>query len=107
MLSRMAAVNARRRLTSERRPIATSRLQHNYLIQFERQPFLPWSWFDADSVKKLVKFPCTFTGVSYRRMTEAAVMPSEIEQLADLTGYFKRASNPAWVQVNLAATRQQ
>jgi type IV secretory pathway TraG/TraD family ATPase VirD4 len=46
-------------------------------------------------------------GVSYRRMTEAAVMPSEIEQLPDLAGYFKRASNPAWVQVNLTATRQQ
>lgn len=44
-------------------------------------------------------------GVSYRRMTDAAVMPSEIEQLPDLAGYFKRASNPAWVQVNLALTR--
>jgi type IV secretory pathway TraG/TraD family ATPase VirD4 len=40
-------------------------------------------------------------GVSYRRMTEAAVMPSEIEQLPDLAGYFKRASNPAWFQVTL------
>jgi type IV secretory pathway TraG/TraD family ATPase VirD4 len=40
-------------------------------------------------------------GVSYRRITEAAVMPSEIEQLPDLAGYFKRASSPAWLQVTL------
>jgi len=40
-------------------------------------------------------------GVSYRRMTEAAVMPSQIEQLPDLAGYFKRASNPAWLRVRL------
>jgi hypothetical protein len=40
-------------------------------------------------------------GVSYRRMTEAAVMPSQIEQLPDLAGYFKRASNPAWLEVTL------
>lgn len=41
-------------------------------------------------------------GVSYRRMTEAAVMPSQIEQLPDLAGYFKRASSPAWIHVTLA-----
>src|SRR5215469_16613693 len=35
------------------------------------------------------------SGVSYRRITEAAVMPSQIEQLPDLAGYFKRASHPA------------
>jgi len=40
-------------------------------------------------------------GVSYRRLTEAAVMPSQIEQLPDLAGYFKRASNPAWLRVRL------
>ncbi|MGH2409202.1 MAG: type IV secretion system DNA-binding domain-containing protein, partial [Chloroflexota bacterium] len=40
----------------------------------------------------------TSRGVSYRRMTEAAVMPSEIEQLPDLSGYFKCASNPAWLR---------
>jgi len=40
-------------------------------------------------------------GVSYRRLTEAAVMPSQIEQLPDLVGYFKRASNPAWLRVRL------
>jgi type IV secretory pathway TraG/TraD family ATPase VirD4 len=45
-------------------------------------------------------------GVSYRRMTEAAVMPSEIEQLPDLSGYFKRASNPAWLRVNLSLPSQ-
>lgn len=41
------------------------------------------------------------SGVSYRRMTEAAVMPSQIEQLPDLVGYFKRASSPAWLSVTL------
>jgi hypothetical protein len=43
----------------------------------------------------------TSKGVSYRRMTEAAVMPSEIEQLQDLAGYFKCASNPVWFRVNI------
>lgn len=42
-------------------------------------------------------------GVSYRRITEAAVLPSQIEQLPDLAGYFKRASNPAWLRVTLAS----
>jgi type IV secretory pathway TraG/TraD family ATPase VirD4 len=44
----------------------------------------------------------TSRGVSHRRMIEAAVLPSEIEQLPDLAGYFKQASNPAWLRVNLA-----
>jgi type IV secretory pathway TraG/TraD family ATPase VirD4 len=31
--------------------------------------------------------------------TEAAVMPSELEQLPDLCGYFKGASSPRWLKV--------
>jgi type IV secretory pathway TraG/TraD family ATPase VirD4 len=37
--------------------------------------------------------------VTHRHVTEAAVMASQIEQLPDLTGLLKLASNPAWVQV--------
>ena len=39
---------------------------------------------------------------------EAAVLPSQIEQLPDLTGYLKRASEPEWRQVRLQvkATRE-
>ena len=33
--------------------------------------------------------------------TEAAVLPSEIEQLPDLTGYLKLASAPSWYKVTL------
>jgi hypothetical protein len=32
-------------------------------------------------------------------VTEAAVRPSEIEQLPDFTGYLKTASSPAWLKV--------
>jgi type IV secretory pathway TraG/TraD family ATPase VirD4 len=32
---------------------------------------------------------------------EPALLPSQIEQLPDLTGYFKRASQPEWVRVRL------
>jgi hypothetical protein len=31
--------------------------------------------------------------------TEAAVMPSELEQLPDLCGYFKSASSREWLKV--------
>ena len=41
------------------------------------------------------------TNVSEQAVTEAAVLPSEIEQLPDLQGYFKRTSSPAWVKVSL------
>ncbi|HUX74085.1 MAG TPA: type IV secretion system DNA-binding domain-containing protein [Steroidobacteraceae bacterium] len=41
------------------------------------------------------------TNISEQFVTEAAVMPSEIEQLADLRGYLKRASSPAWFKVAL------
>jgi type IV secretory pathway TraG/TraD family ATPase VirD4 len=37
---------------------------------------------------------------------EPAVLPSQIEQLPDLAGYLKHASDPAWHRVRLAAVRQ-
>jgi type IV secretory pathway TraG/TraD family ATPase VirD4 len=39
--------------------------------------------------------------VSEQRVTEAAVLASELEQLPDLTGYLKTASSPAWLKVRL------
>jgi type IV secretory pathway TraG/TraD family ATPase VirD4 len=36
---------------------------------------------------------------SEQHVTETAVMPSEIEQLPDFTGYLKTASSPAWLKV--------
>ncbi|HEY0800429.1 MAG TPA: type IV secretion system DNA-binding domain-containing protein, partial [Steroidobacteraceae bacterium] len=36
---------------------------------------------------------------------EAAVLPSEVEQLPDLTGYLKYASDPTWQRVRLDARR--
>lgn len=39
--------------------------------------------------------------VSEQSATEAAVLPSEIEQLADLTGYLKLVSSPAWMKVRV------
>jgi type IV secretory pathway TraG/TraD family ATPase VirD4 len=39
------------------------------------------------------------TQVSDQHVTEVAVMPSELEQLPDLTGYLKTASARAWTQV--------
>jgi type IV secretory pathway TraG/TraD family ATPase VirD4 len=40
--------------------------------------------------------------VSKQNVTEAAVLPSELEQLPDLTGYVKTASYPEWLKVRLA-----
>jgi hypothetical protein len=40
--------------------------------------------------------------VSEQYATEAAVMPSELEQLPDLTGYLKLASSPAWLKVSVS-----
>jgi type IV secretory pathway TraG/TraD family ATPase VirD4 len=37
---------------------------------------------------------------------EPAVLPAQIEQLPDLTGYLKRASDPVWRRVSLARTAQ-
>ncbi len=42
------------------------------------------------------------THVNEQYVTEAAVMPSELEQLPDLSGYLKAASSPAWLKVSLA-----
>jgi Type IV secretion-system coupling protein DNA-binding domain len=42
------------------------------------------------------------TQVSEQHVTEAALMPSELEQLPDLTGYLKTASAPAWKMVSVA-----
>jgi type IV secretory pathway TraG/TraD family ATPase VirD4 len=40
--------------------------------------------------------------VSQQRTTEVAVMPSELEQLPDLSGFLKTASNPRWTRIHLA-----
>ena len=45
--------------------------------------------------------------VSEQHVTEAAVMPSQIEQLPDLCGYFKSASSPAWLRVRLRTPRSR
>jgi len=45
--------------------------------------------------------PRRSTQVSELHTTEVAVMPSEIEQLPDFTGYLKTASAPHWVLVHL------
>ena len=37
-----------------------------------------------------------------QHVTEAAVLPAEVEQLPDLAGYLKFASHPAWLRVHLA-----
>ena len=42
--------------------------------------------------------------VSEQRVTEAAVLASELEQLPDLSGYLKTASSPAWLRVHLRPT---
>jgi hypothetical protein len=42
------------------------------------------------------------TNVSEQYATEAAVMPSELEQLPDLEGYLKLASSPAWLKVSVS-----
>jgi len=41
------------------------------------------------------------TNVSEQRVMEPAVLPAEIEQLPDLTGYLKTASSAAWLKVRL------
>jgi type IV secretory pathway TraG/TraD family ATPase VirD4 len=42
------------------------------------------------------------TNISEQHLTEVAVMPSEIEQLPDLTGYLKTASSKEWIRLSLA-----
>ncbi|MFZ1907016.1 MAG: type IV secretion system DNA-binding domain-containing protein, partial [Steroidobacteraceae bacterium] len=43
------------------------------------------------------------TNVSEQRVMEIAVMPSELEQLPDLTGYLKTASSKVWLRVSFTA----
>jgi type IV secretory pathway TraG/TraD family ATPase VirD4 len=45
------------------------------------------------------------TNIATQHVTEAAVMPSELEQLPDLAGYLKTASSRAWHRVRLARPR--
>jgi type IV secretory pathway TraG/TraD family ATPase VirD4 len=45
--------------------------------------------------------------VSEQHVTEVAVMPSQIEQLPDLCGYFKSASSPAWLKVSFGKHRRR
>jgi len=44
------------------------------------------------------------TSKSLQHVTEPAVLPSEIEQLPDLQGYLKFASQPEWRRVKFAAS---
>ena len=45
------------------------------------------------------------TSVSRQQIVEAAVLPAEIEQLPDLSGYLKTAASPVWLRVNLRHRR--
>ncbi len=46
------------------------------------------------------------TTVSEHPRVETAVLPSTIEQLPDLAGYFKQASSPVWQRIRLEALTQ-
>ena len=46
------------------------------------------------------------TNVGEQRVTEPAVLASELEQLPDLTGYLKTASSAEWLRVRLGPTRR-
>ena len=50
------------------------------------------SWFSARGARRS-------TSVSEQHVTEVAVLPSELEQLPDLTGYLKAASSRVWLRV--------
>jgi type IV secretory pathway TraG/TraD family ATPase VirD4 len=53
--------------------------------------------------------PLDLVGVkttSQQVAVEAAILPSQIEQLPDLTGYLKVASRPEWRRVRLSPTRE-
>jgi len=53
-------------------------------------------WFSARGLRRS-------TSVSEQRVTEIAVMPAELEQLPDLTGYLKTASSKVWLRVSFTA----
>jgi len=42
--------------------------------------------------------------ITEQHVTEIAVMPSQIEQLPDLCGYFKSASSPAWQKLSVGGS---
>jgi len=44
--------------------------------------------------------------ISEQHVTEAAVLPSQIEQLSDFSGYMKPASSRAWLKVSFSPDRQ-
>jgi type IV secretory pathway TraG/TraD family ATPase VirD4 len=41
------------------------------------------------------------TSVTRQQVVEAAVLPAEIEQLPDLSGYLKTAASPVWLRVSM------
>ena len=49
----------------------------------------------------LFEKPHRSTTTSLQHVTEAAVLPAEIEQLPDLSGYLKFASNPQWIRTTI------
>ena len=51
-------------------------------------------WFAARGVRRS-------TSVSRQPIVEAAVLPAEIEQLPDLSGYLKTAASPVWLRVSV------
>lgn len=51
-------------------------------------------WFAARGARRS-------TSVTQQHVTEAAVLPSELEQLPDLAGYLKTASSPVWLRVRV------
>ena len=52
------------------------------------------SWFTSGGARRS-------TTVSRQQVLEAAVLPAEIEQLPDLTGYLKTAASPVWLRVSV------
>jgi Type IV secretion-system coupling protein DNA-binding domain len=51
-------------------------------------------WFAARGARRS-------TSVSQLHVTEAAVLPSELEQLPDFAGYLKTAASPVWLRVRV------
>ena len=41
------------------------------------------------------------TSVARQQIVEAAVLPAEIEQLPDFSGYLKTAASPVWLRVSM------
>jgi type IV secretory pathway TraG/TraD family ATPase VirD4 len=52
------------------------------------------SWFAARGGRRS-------TSVTRQQVVEAAVLPAEIEQLPDLSGYLKTAASPVWLRVSI------